>query len=445
MSADVLDRRFHAARKVADAVLYEGYVLYPYRASARKNQLRWQFGVLAPPVCAASSSETSSMQTEVLVDGGASAVVHVRIRALQVQARTVSSLDGPVATLDTGDRVWTSFDEAVEQYLDIPDVVVGSLVSGALVVPFSWAAGRVEEPIVAAGMTAGRVVRELWPVDGQVRLSAAALSSGLMRLTVTVDNVTECAPSLAASGRDAAMRRSMVAVHTLLAADGGCFLSVLDPPPFAIEAAAACTSTGTFPVLIDDDVVLSSPIILYDRPAVAPESEGDMFDCAEIDEILALRVLTLTDEEKREARGTDPRSAAVVDRIEAMSPDSFESLHGTFRSMRFNDEGWEDLTKPDLPWWEPAVDASFDPWSDTVWVGAVEVGKGTRVVLHPSRRSDAQDLFIDGSHATVAGVFHDVDDDVHLAVVVDDDPAAELHQWHGRYLYFGVEEVEVLA
>ena len=91
--------------------------------------------------------------------------------------------------------------------------------------------------------------------------------------------------------------------------------------------------TGTFPVLIDDSVVLSSPIILYDRPAVAPESEGDLFDATEIDEILALRVLTLTDDEKREARGTDPRSAAVVDRIEAMSPASFEALHGTFRSI----------------------------------------------------------------------------------------------------------------
>jgi hypothetical protein len=195
-------------------------------------------------------------------------------------------------------------------------------------------------------------------------------------------------------------------------------------------------------VLISDDVVLSSPIILYDHPAVAPESQGDMFDATEIDEILALRVLTLTDEEKREARGTDPRSAAVVDRCDAMAPEAFEALHGTFRSIRFTESGDEAELAP-LPWWEPAVDASFDPWSDRVWIGPHHVGKGTPVTLRPSGRGDAQDLFIDGRTATVAGVFHDVDGDVHLAVVVDDDQATELHQWHGRYLYFRPEEVEV--
>ena len=39
---------FDRARKIADAVLYEGYLLYPYRASAAKNRVRWQWGVLAP-------------------------------------------------------------------------------------------------------------------------------------------------------------------------------------------------------------------------------------------------------------------------------------------------------------------------------------------------------------------------------------------------------------
>ena len=37
-----------AARQVADAVLYEGYLLYPSRATSSKNQIRWQFGVLGP-------------------------------------------------------------------------------------------------------------------------------------------------------------------------------------------------------------------------------------------------------------------------------------------------------------------------------------------------------------------------------------------------------------
>ncbi len=41
--------RLQQARTVADAVLYEGYLLYPYRASSDKNRTRWQFGVLGPP------------------------------------------------------------------------------------------------------------------------------------------------------------------------------------------------------------------------------------------------------------------------------------------------------------------------------------------------------------------------------------------------------------
>ena len=44
----------NAARSIADAVLYEGYILYPYRASAQKNQSRWQFGVAMSPVVQAT-------------------------------------------------------------------------------------------------------------------------------------------------------------------------------------------------------------------------------------------------------------------------------------------------------------------------------------------------------------------------------------------------------
>jgi hypothetical protein len=164
-----------------------------------------------------------------------------------------------------------------------------------------------------------------------------------------------------------------------------------------------------------------------------------MCDATEIDEILALRVLTLTDEEKKEARGTDARAAAIVDRCDAMPPELWDRLHGAVRSLR--PVAPEDAQ---LPWWEPAVDASFDPWSDTVWVGTTEVTKGTRVRLQPNRRADVQDIFIAGRTATVEGVFHDVDDEVHVAVVLDDDQAADLHQWHGRYLYFHTDEVEPL-
>jgi hypothetical protein len=87
------------------------------------------------------------------------------------------------------------------------------------------------------------------------------------------------------------------------------------------------------------------------------------------------------------------------------------------------------------------VDAGFNPSLDTVVVAGVEVGKGSAVVLRPNRRADAHDLFVAGRRASVAGVYHDVDGDVHLAVVLADDPGADLHEWHGRYLYFRADEV----
>ena len=190
----------------------------------------------------------------------------------------------------------------------------------------------------------------------------------------------------------------------------------------------------------DDALMLSSPIILYDHPEVAPESPGDLYDATEIDEILALRVMTLTDEEKAEARGTDARAAAIIDRCESMSPDAWARLHGTMRSS-----GGAAAPAEAVPWWDPGVDESVDPGTDVVRVGAVDVRTGTRVRLRPSRRADAHDLFLAGMDATVAGVFHDVDGELHVAVTLDDDPATEELAWQGRYLYFHPEEIEPLV
>jgi len=190
-------------------------------------------------------------------------------------------------------------------------------------------------------------------------------------------------------------------------------------------------------------LVLSAPIILYDDPAVAPESAGDFCDATEIDEILALRVLTLTDEEKAEARGTDARSAAIIDRCDDMAPEAWARLHGTVRSLEAR-RRTADASEP-LAWWDPGVDDQVDPSTDTSMVGEVEVGKGTHVRLRTSRRADAHDLFLAGQNATVAAVFHDVDGNVHFAVTLDDDPASELFEWQRRYLYFHPEEIEVLT
>jgi len=242
-----------------------------------------------------------------------------------------------------------------------------------------------------------------------------------------------------------------------MAVDDGQFLSSIDPPELARELLNSCTNIGCFPVLVGhderSDVMLASPIILYDNPEIAPESVGEYCDGTEIDEILALRILTLTDDERREVRGTDARAARILDECDLMPPEVFSRLHGAIRSLRpLGSDGaqpthtaQEEGAETREPWWDPESDAGFVPTADTILVGAVPVGRGSRVRLKPSRRADAQDIFLSGMSAKVSGVFHDVDGEVHLAVVLEDDPAAELHEWYGRYMYFHPDEVEVLT
>jgi len=451
--------RFAVARLVADAVLYEGYVLYPYRASAQKNQVRWQFGVLAPRAYAVESgSERWSMRTEVIVEPGTAPCLTVRVRCLQVQHRTVeASADGgktftPVDALLLDGATIVAWDEAVDREVDLDRIPLDGAAT-TLQHPFELPAGRDEELLRDhRGAVVGRAVRQRERVNGLAQISVARLhDSSLLKVCVQIENTTGLSEAESAADRDSVMRRSLVAVHTLLAVDDASFLSLLDPPPAGRSAVETCVCDGTFPVLIgregSSDVMLSSPIILYDFPSVAPESAGDFCDATEIDEILALRVMTLTDDEKAEARGTDARAAAIIDRCDDMPDEIWSRLHGAVRSLRpiarasdpVPDEG-----VVEQPGWDAALDASFDPFADTMEIGGVEVGAGTRVRLRPSRRADAHDLFYAGRLATVKGVFNDLDGDKHVAVALDDDPATDMFEWQGRFLYFHPDEIEVL-
>jgi hypothetical protein len=188
-----------------------------------------------------------------------------------------------------------------------------------------------------------------------------------------------------------------------------------------------------------DSVVLSSPIILGDYPQIAPESPGDLYDATEIDEILTLRTMVLTDAEKAEARATDPRAAALIDRVDSLPPEHLDRLHGALRYLR------QVTGEPEsTPWWDPGNDASVSPETDALLINGVRVARGSRVRLRPGgRRTDAQDLFLRGRTATVEAVFFDVDGQQHLGVTPDDDEElAEIQRWHGRYLYFAPDEVE---
>jgi hypothetical protein len=459
--------RFASARLVADTVLYEGYVLYPYRASAQKNQLRWQFGVLAPPDYARTSgAERWSMRSEVIIDPGGQphgdqARLTVRIRCLQLQHREIeATTDGgrsyaPVDSLDIDGTTVVPWDEAVDREIDVDVLELVPVAAGVRDHSFTLPAGDDTEHLCDhRGDIVGRAIRRREQVLGLVQISTRHADedgqpSPLLKVAITVENVTNW--NEADADRDTAMRRSLIAVHTLLAVDGGSFVSLLEPAPFAEPAVAGCVNDGTFPVMIGstitNDVMLSSPIILYDFPAVAPESAGDFCDSTEIDEILALRVMTLTDDEKAEARGTDPRAAAIIDRCDDMPAEIWSRLHGAVRSLRPIDTSLEsstDISTESVPWWDPGMDGSFDPFTDTMSIGGVEVGSGTRVRLKPSRRADAHDLFYAGRLATVKGVFNDVDGDQHVAVALDDDPASDMLEWQGRFLYFHPDEIEIL-
>jgi hypothetical protein len=168
-------------------------------------------------------------------------------------------------------------------------------------------------------------------------IAAHALWDKVYKLRLEVQN-TSLPPSGAEAKREEALPLSLVSAHLLLAITGGEFVSLLDPGPTYRDAAAACCNSGVFPVLVGEEparsMMLCSPIILYDYPKIAPESAGDFFDGTEMDEMLTLRVLTLTDAEKQEMRSGDPRARRILERTEALTPDAMLKAHGVIRGLR---------------------------------------------------------------------------------------------------------------
>jgi hypothetical protein len=446
-------------RKVADAVLYEGYILYPYRASSQKNHSRWQFGVLMPPsYTAADRSENSALQAECVFEHYDEPAIEVTLRFLQVQRRRTN---GTAASDPLGPAVW---DEAVEQEVT---VIVPSteLLGPGAVVQFVIPGGEESETVPGA-----RVVRRREPLTGSVSVTATPLPGPWQAARLTVRAVNE-SPA-AASSRDEALPAALVAAHLIITVSGGAFMSMTDPPEWASHEVAACQNTGCWPVLAGPEgsrqVMLASPIILPEHAQIAAESPGELYDGTEIDEILTLRTLALSDEEKAAARATDPRAAALIDRVDSMDAPTMEQLHGTIRAMTgprtapgsfstgLAGDGLDDRgrvstgpldglagAETGVPWWDPGADASVSPATDFVVVNGQRVAAGSRVILRPgARRADAQDMFLADRAALVEAVLIDVDDTTYLAVTLADDPAADLQSAHGRFLYFSPDEVE---
>jgi hydrogenase maturation protease len=340
--------------QIAVAVLYEGYMLYPYRPSV-KNRQRWTFGGLYPLAYSESQEggDACAMQTECLVLGGSGTTLHVTVRFLQLVARLVGEYIPPlhdwteegeprwriVEALKVGDVVHYAWQEAVEHKIDLGESNLGALVAQPRQIEFHLDSGQDHEPLRDPdGAIVGVFVREHRSIEGSVELSAVSVKEGCFRLTVQVRNQTPWRGDETTASRDEALMHSLVSTHTVLVVRDGEFVSMIDPPePFRAQA-AECRNIGTWPVLVGaegaNDTILSAPIILYDYPRIAPESPGDLFDSTEIDEILTLRIMTLTEDEKRAMSAVDKRARALLERTESLAREQLLGLHGTVRGLR---------------------------------------------------------------------------------------------------------------
>ena len=406
-----------------------------------------------------------------------------------------------MAALTVAGTEYTRFTEAAE-HEERAGLAVADLDGDGAELPFHIDAGETAEDLAGPdGAVAGRLIHRWAALDGVLHVQAERVAGPYraLRLRIRIENRTE--PDAAIPTREHGLRYALVAAHSLTGIPGGSFISMTDHPEWASAEIAACTNVGTWPVLAGPagcrNLMLSSPVILYDHPEIAPESAGDLFDATEIDEILTLRTLALTDEEKREARATDPRAAELIDRLDGLPPEMMERLHGAIRYLepgvgpvsntpagpaaagppRVPEPGrpgpgipgWRSQPgtrppgsrrparfparrppttyrcsrTPSAPWWDPGADSSVSPETDHVVIAGVEVARGSTVIMRPgSRRADAQDLFLAGREAVVEAVLHDVDGHVHVAVSPAGDPVAELQRSHGRFLYFAPDELE---
>lgn len=341
--------------RIVNAVLYEGYILYPYRPSAVKNRQRFNFGALYPESYSEAGRGTDawSMQTECLVLGGAHTSIDVKARFLHLTARDVavpiSDLKFEISdyrdedlkvveSLDVDGHLFQTWQEAIERDVNAPNINLNELVAEPRRLTFAFPSNREDESLRdATGKPVGVIMRKQEAIEGAIEVLAERVMNDLFKVSVRILNVTPFEDAQLKS-RDEALMKSLVSTHTILSCRDGQFVSLLDTPDEFRELAASCKNVGTWPVLVGEneerDCMLSSPIILYDYPQIAPESAGDLFDGTEIDEILTLRIMTLTDEEKRAMRGVDERARQILERTESLPAEQMMKMHGAVRSLR---------------------------------------------------------------------------------------------------------------
>ena len=447
--------------KIAEAVLYEGHVLYPYRPSV-KNQHRWTFGGVYPRgFCdAQQAGDAWAMQTEFLVHGFTSVSVTATVRFLHPLQRQVGRLDFPlplwpehgappfqfVECLEVGPEQARPWQESIERTVAIGEVHPWEVRDRPRFVEFEFPASRRLEPLRApGGPYVGLFVRDQRSLRGRIQITAEAVDTALWRMMVRIENQTVL-DDPAELSRDAALLRTLVSTHVVLHVRDGDFVSLIDPPAGWREAAAQCRNIGAWPVLVGEPgqkhTLQAAPIILYDYPQIAPESPGDLNDATEIDEILTLRIKTLTEDEKHAMAGLDERTRAMLARTERLVPDQLQDLHGRLRTV---------TTTPPLEC-SAGAQQPWNPWDErpavaSVTVAGVELKAGDHVRLRPRGRADIFDLALDGKTACIESIEQDFEDQIHLAVTIDIDPGRDFGRQRqpGHQFFFRPEEVEPLG
>ena len=372
---NMMDTKLAKVKEIADAVLYEGYLLYPYRRSSIKNRRRWTFGVVYPREYSEANGgiEPSAMHTECLLTGTEESKLSVTVRFLHLLTCTTGggkAENAPVQSQMLYTSEWNleteTWEEGIEREVSAVNLSLRDLLDHPQVLEIAFPSERmVEEP---TGKATTPTVREQQSLAGTVTIaaeriqktehdavgadvsrppvsssrrsergrdtSAPTASDKIYRVSVHIENVTTETGGL---NGNTVIPHSFVSTHAILGVEQGNFVSLLDPPDELKAIVQECKNQHTWPIMVGDEgettTLLSSPIILYDYPQIAPESPGSLFDGTEIDEILTLRIMTLTDEEKQEMREGDERAREILERTESLSPEQFMKLHGVIRGL----------------------------------------------------------------------------------------------------------------
>ncbi len=441
--------------KIVEAVLYEGYILYPYRPSSKKNRQRFTFGRVYPHAysVAQNAAEPCAIRTECLaISESEDASIEISARFLHVVTREVLALPEPILdlpeALDTAslqvvpqlkveEQRYSTWQEAIEREVILPVQRLFLIGDTSSSLPFSFPSSSNLEPIRnRQGSIVALIKRQQEALAGAIELAADRLESRVTKIRVKIVNQTPI-PESDLEDQDAVLMRSFASTHTVLHLAGAEFVSLMDPPPGLRESARSCKNEGTWPVLVGDEkagdrrTILSSPIILYDYPKIAPESPGDLFDATEIDEILTLRVMTMTDAEKEEMRQSDERARQILERTESLREDELMRLHGVVRELRSFDDDF----------------FCNDRRLEVVEVNGAQLRAGDRVKIRPKSRADIMDIALEGKIATIEAIEEDAEKRVHLALVLDDDPGKDLGLMRqpGHRFFYTLDEVEALG